>query len=114
MGPLLIIGLVLLSSHIALNMAKALLAILLPLSFPLFRSTVKRGDMGVFCCGINLSGKIQSHAMAVGGCLVAQPKGTSKPSMHALVVADGWNGFVRYVNVEYVKYTYNDSVFFSR
>ena len=38
----------------------------------------------------------------------------SKPSMHALVVADGWNGFVRYVNVEYVKYTYNDSVFFSR
>ena len=25
----------------------------------------------------------------------------SKPSMHALVVADGWNGFVRYVNVEY-------------
>ena len=29
----------------------------------------------------------------------------SKPSMHALVVADGWNGFVRYVNVEYAKYT---------
>ena len=84
------------------------------LSFPLFRSTVKRGDMGVFCCGINLSGKIHSHAMAVGGCLVAQPKGTSKPSMHALVVADGWNGYARYVNVGYTKYTYNDSVFFSR
>lgn len=84
------------------------------LSFPIFRSTIKRGDMGIFCCGINLNGNKRSHAMAVEGCLIAQPKGASKPSINALIVADGWNWSIRYVNTQYAKFTYTDSIFFAK
>ena len=83
-------------------------------SFFSFRNVVRRGDMGIFCCGINLNGDKQSHAMAVEGCLIAQPKDLSKPPLHALIVADGWNIFMRYVNARYAKYTYTEGVFFSK
>ena len=33
---------------------------------------------------------------------------------HGYIVADGWNWSIRYVNTQYAKFTYTDSIFFTK
>lgn len=81
-------------------------------SFSSFKNMINRGDMGIFCCGINIDGSRHGHAMAVEGYATLK-KGTISENIDTLIVADGWYYSARYLSFYYTKFTDTYGVFFS-
>ena len=85
-------------------------------TFRQFKAVIQRNDYGIFCCGINIQGERDGHAMAVEGCAVIKPAGIATTTgMQVLLVSDGWNSNntnARYLNLAFAKYTDTYGVFF--
>ena len=75
-----------------------------------FRSTINSNDIALFCCGVNMKSGRVGHIMTVEG--YATLKNSSGKSFNALVVADGWNAYARYLNYSYANYTDTYGVFY--
>lgn len=78
-----------------------------------FKSTVDRGDLSIFCAGINIDGARDGHAMAVEGYSILRPSSGAGENIYTLFVADGWDQG-RFVNFYYTRYTDTYGVAFSR
>jgi len=78
-----------------------------------FVSTIDSGNVAIFTAGIVVSGGArEGHAMAVEGCCTLKNKSTGE-SYRALMVFDGWNDSVAYVNYDFTKFTDTGGVFYA-
>ena len=83
-------------------------------SFSSFRSAASRGDFSIYCCGINRNGNREGHAMAVQGTAMIALNGSATTNqLQTLCVSDGWNGYTRFLNMAFSKFTDTNGVFFS-
>ncbi len=69
-----------------------------------FKTAADRGDLSIFCAGININGSRSGHAMAVEGYSILRPSSGTGENIYTLFVADGWDQG-RFVNFYYTRYT---------
>lgn len=85
-------------------------------SFSQFKTTIERGDLSIFACGINVQGDRDGHAMTVHGCAVIKPVSGNSQNINVLLVADGWseneNTNAKYLNLAFSRYTDTFGIFF--
>ncbi len=78
-----------------------------------FVNSIDSGNPAIFTAGIIDSGGARvGHAMAVEGCCTLQYKSTGE-SWRALMVFDGWNSGIAYVNYDFTKFTDTGGVFYA-
>lgn len=85
-------------------------------SFNQFKTTIERGDLSIFACGINVNADRDGHAMAVHGCAVIKPTSGNAQNLNVLLVADGWakneNTNAKYLNLAFSRYTDTFGIFY--
>lgn len=85
-------------------------------SYEQFKNAIRRGDLSIFACGINVMGERNGHAMAVHGCAVIEPVNGGGTNLEVLLVADGWsskgNTNAKYLNLAFSRYTDTFGIFF--
>ena len=69
-------------------------------SFSFFTNCINSGNIAIFHGGINTSSGRSGHAMAVQGYSTLKKNNTST-TIQTLMVFDGWNEYVRYLNFNY-------------
>ena len=80
-----------------------------------FTNCIDGGNMAVVSCGIIKSGSTsrEGHAMAVEGYALLQARNSGR-ILHTLMIYDGWNDNVRYLNFDFNQWTESDGIAFSR
>lgn len=75
-------------------------------AYSFFTSCIDRGDMAVVHCGIigDSTGARVGHSMSVSGYTTLISYDTGK-TLHTLMISDGWNSYVRYLNFDFENWT---------
>ena len=80
-------------------------------SYSKFTKTIDSHNIAMIHCGINTDEGRSGHSMAVEGyCTIAKKYDHSQ--LHTLMACDGWDGPVKYINLDYSYFTDYQGTFF--